>query len=145
VGDWEGGCTGTSQGQCAVSIIIMIVSRKKYDYHVSYQNIFYYYQYQSIASGIVSSINRCTFLDLIPSLACTQMMLSNPTCAATRWEDGATPLFVASVNGSAVQVDSMKPKLKPPGTKRLKLVLPKYAFKSIRRRYAKGMWGRSSS
>ena len=67
---WWG--TGTSRGQCAVSIIIMIVSRKKYDYHVSYQNIFYYYQYQSIASGIVSSINRFTFLDLIPSLGGTR-------------------------------------------------------------------------
>jgi len=58
-----------------VSIIIMIVSRKKYDYHVSYQNIFDYYQYQSIASAIVSSINRSTFLDLIPSLGLSPQLL----------------------------------------------------------------------
>ena len=39
----SGGTARTGRGQCVVSIIIMIVSRKKYDYHVSDQNIFYYY------------------------------------------------------------------------------------------------------
>ena len=44
--------------------------------------------------------------------------------------------------GEAVQVESMKPKLKPPGTQRLKLkwetLLSKYAFKFNLRRY---IWG----
>ena len=49
----------------------------------------------------------------------------------------------ASRQGSPVQVDPIKPKLKPPRTKRLKLkcdvLLSKSAFKSNLRRYAKAL------
>jgi len=46
--------------------------------------------------------------------------------------------------GGAVQIDTIKPMLKPPGTKRLKLnhnkVLSNFAFKFNLRRYTRGRW-----
>ena len=51
--------------------------------------------------------------------------------------------------GRAVQVDSIDPKLKPPGTKRLKVkcdvLLLTYAFKFNLRRYIQAMVGRCRS
>ena len=52
---------------------------------------------------------------------------------------GASPPLVSTPRGKAVQVDPIKPTLKPPGTKRLKLkcdvLLSTFAFKFNLRRY----------
>jgi hypothetical protein len=57
---------------------------------------------------------------------------------------GATPLYIAIGNGEAVQVDPIKPTLKPPGTNRLKLGYDEppsnFAFNVKLRRYTMGTW-----
>jgi len=57
--------------------------------------------------------------------------------------DSLDPLTTLSP-GKAVQVDPMKPPLKAPGTKRLKLrcdkLLSDFAFKFNLRRYTQGLW-----
>ena len=68
-------------------------------------------------------------------------LLSISTCAATAWQHRAEmPVILTETSpGEAVQVGPMKPKLKPPGTKRLKLkygkLLSKFAFNFNLRRF----------
>ena len=85
---------------------------------------------------------------------CFQVLLSIPTWAATSGGGAHRAEAVAPHQepaadhtggvdeGEAVQVDPMKPKLKPPGPKRLKLecaiLLSTSAFKSNLGRYMKG-------
>ena len=62
----------------------------------------------------------------------------------TRGSSTSTPTTgsTSATRGRAVQVDPMKPKLKPPGTKRLKLeydgLLSNFGFKFNLRRYTVG-------
>ena len=75
---------------------------------------------------------------------CFQVLLLNSSFAApSRCRLLSSPSErVSSARGRPVQVDPIKPKLKPPGTKRLKLkcdiLLPTSAFKSDLRRYNGG-------
>jgi len=68
---------------------------------------------------------------------CFQMLLLNSTCAATAGDD----VRRHGAQGKALQVDPIKPTLKLPGTKRLKLncdiLLSTYAFKFNLRRHTK--------
>ena len=74
-------------------------------------------------------------------LCCFQHLLSNSTCAATQRHDSAGPDHAAeAARGEAVQVAPIKPTLKAPGTKRLKLKcdepLSNVAFNFNLRRYS---------
>ena len=69
---------------------------------------------------------------------CFQVLLSSSTCAATT-RSGSTPTS-RTTPGKAVHVDPIKPMLKPPETKRLKLkcdiLLSTFAFNFNLRRYS---------
>ena len=84
-------------------------------------------------------------------IKCCQILLSISTCAATPslTVQGAATNFTVLNNGSAalgraVQVEPIKPKLKPPGAERLKLkcdiLLTIFAFKFNLRRYTWACW-----